>query len=268
MQKEEINNRLPRVQKAASQVKVALEAKKQEIIAEIAAAQAKHQAKIEIKQKAETLVKQGFQASSSKFQSWLYLPKLLERYQSEIVLALQQGNFNSWQEQFKLAVLEHQTAINQWIDKACEFFNTKHPDRLSISFPTAPQISIPPPPTTTKSTSNDITPFAIATGFGWLLGEPVGAALVGGVSYILNQNNEQEKPESRDDYQQQIIQIYTSAAKEYLTYFSKNAFTTLYRYEKPAIQEIEFQKEKPVKINKQNYQIQLINNSLKNSNQC
>ncbi len=93
---------------------------------------------IEIKQKAETLIKQGFQASSSKFQSWLYLPSLLECYQGEIVLALQQGSFDSWQEQFKLAVVEHQKAICQWIDKACEFFNTKHPEKLAICFPLAP----------------------------------------------------------------------------------------------------------------------------------
>ncbi len=265
VQKQEKDNRLQRVQKVASQVKVALEAKKQAIAAEIAAAQAKHQAKIEINQKAETLIKQGFQASSNTFQSWLYLPKLLERYQSEIVLALQQGNFNSWHEQFKLAVLEHQNAINQWIDKACEFFNTKHPGKLSISFPTAPQISLPPP-TTTKKNTNDITPVAIATGFGWLLGGPVGAAVVGGASYILNQNNEQEKPESTDDYQQQITQIYTAAAKEYLTDFSENAFITLYQYEKTAIQSIEFQKQKLVEITTQNYQIQLINNLLENLN--
>jgi hypothetical protein len=155
--KEEIDNRLPRVQEIASQVKLALEAKKQAISTEIAAIKANHQSKIDIKQKAETLIKQGFQASSNKFQTWLYLPKLLECYESEIVLALQQGNFDSWQEQFKLAVLEHQKAISQWIDKACEFFNTKHPDKLAISFPVAPQISIPPPPTT-KSSSNDVIP--------------------------------------------------------------------------------------------------------------
>lgn len=267
VQKEEKDNRLPRVQKVASQVKVALEAKKQAILAEIAAVQAKHQAKIEIKQKAKTLIRQGFQASSSTFQSWLYLPKLLERYQGEIVLALQQGSFNSWQEQFKLAVLEHQTAINQWIDKACEFFDTKHPGALAISFPAAPQISLPPPPTTTtKTSSNDITPVAIATGFGWLLGGPVGAAVVGGVSYILNQNSEQEKPESTDDYQQQINQIYTTAAKDYLTYFSENAFLTLYQYEKLAIQSIEFQKEQLLEINNQGYQIQLIDNLLESLN--
>jgi len=82
----------------------------------------------------------------------------------------------------------------------------------------------------------------------------------------LNQNNEQEKPESTDDYQQQITQIYTTAAKDYLTCFSETAFITLYQYENAAIQVIEFQKEKPVEINKQNYQIQLINNLLENLN--
>lgn len=111
-----------------------------------------------------------------------------------------------------------------------------------------------PPTTTTKTSSNDIT------GFRWLLGEPVGAAVVGGVSYILNQNNEQKKPESTDDYQQKNIHIYTTAAKEYLTDFSENAFVTLYQYEKLAAQSIEFQEQKPVEINKQNYQIHLINN--------
>ncbi len=261
-QKEEIDNRLPRVQEIASQVKLALEAKKQAVLTEIAAIQANHQSKIDIKQKAETLIKQGFQASSSKFQTWLYLPKLLERYQSEIVLALQQGNFDSWQEQFKLAVVEHQKAISQWIDKACEFFNTQHPDKLVIFFPVAPQISIPQP-LTIKTSSNDITPVAIATGFGWLLGGSVGAAVVGGVSYMLNQTNEQEKPESTNDYQQQISLIYTTAAKDYLTCFSENAFKTLYQYEKIALKSIEFQKSnESIEVNAQNYQVQLINNLL------
>lgn len=261
-QKEEIDNRLPRVQEIAFQVKFALEAKKQAILTEIAAIQANHHSKIDIKQKAETLIKQGFQTSSSKFQSWLYLPSLLKCYESEIVLALQQGNFDNWQKQFKLAVLEHQQAISQWIDKACEFFDTKHPDKLAISFPVAPQISIPPPPTT-KSNSNDITPVAIATGFGWLLGGPVGAAVVGGVSYMLNQTNEQEKPEPTSDYQQQISQIYTTAAKDYLTCFSEDAFKILYQYEKTALQSIEFQRSsESLEVTKQNYQAQLIDNLL------
>ena len=260
VQKEEIDNRLPRLQKVASQVKTALETQKQTVLADIAALQANHQSKIEIKQKAETLIKQGFQASSSKFQSWLCLPSLLERYQAEIVLALQQGNFASWQEQFKLAVLEHQKAICQWIDKACEFFNTKQPDKLAISFPLAPEIFIPPPPAT-KASSNDITPVAIATGFGWLLGGPVGAAVVGGVSYMLNKNSEQEQPESLGNYQQQVTQIYTVAAKDYLTCFSQDAFTALEQYEKVSLQSIEFQKSKELlEVTKQNYQVQLINN--------
>ena len=258
----QIDHRLSRVEEIASQVKTALEAKKQAIFAEIAAAKANHQSKIDIKQKAQTLIKQGFQASSSKFQSWLYLPSLLERHQGEFVLALQQGNFDNWQDQFKLAVLEHQKAISQWIDKACDFFNTKYPDKLAISFPVAPQLSIPPPPVT-KASSNDVTPVAIATGFGWLLGGPVGAAVVGGVSYILNQTGEQEKPELTGDYQQQITQVYTIAAKDYLTCFSKDAFTKLYQYEKLAIQSIEFQKSKEsLEVTKQNYQVQLINNLL------
>ena len=52
VQKEQISNRLPRLQKVASQVKTALETQKQTVLAEIAALQANHQSKIAIKQKA------------------------------------------------------------------------------------------------------------------------------------------------------------------------------------------------------------------------
>lgn len=83
------------------------------------------------------------------------------------------------------------------------------------------------------------------------------------MSYILNQTEEQQKPESTGDYQQQITQIYTIAAKDYLTCFSKDAFTTLYQYEQRAIQSIEFQKsEESLEVTKQNYQVQLIDNLL------
>ncbi len=80
---------------------------------------------------------------------------------------------------------------------------------------------------------------------------------------MLNQKGEQVQPEFTSDYQQQITQIYTIAAKDYLTCFGGDAFTALHQYEEIALQSIELQKSKEsLEVTKQNYQVQLINNLL------
>ena len=87
--------RLPRLVAIALQVKHALQIKAQAIATDLEAESSKRNARIEIKQKAEKLIRQGFKASISKLESWLYLPKLLESYQSELALSLQQGEFET-----------------------------------------------------------------------------------------------------------------------------------------------------------------------------
>ena len=120
----------------ATQVKQALQVKDLAIATDLEAAETKRNARIEIKQKAEKLIKQGFKASLSELQSWLYLPKLLERYQSEVALALQQGEFKTWETgPFKQALLEHQQAVVQWVNQACDIFNREQPAELLIPFP-------------------------------------------------------------------------------------------------------------------------------------
>jgi hypothetical protein len=82
---------------------------------------------------------------------------------------------------------------------------------------------------------------------------------------MLNKTSEQEQPESTGDYQQQVSQIYTTAAKDYLTCFSENAFKILCQYEKIALQSIEFKRSNEfLEVTKQNYQVQLINTLLEN----
>ncbi len=269
VQKEKTANWLPRVQAIASQICQSLQAKTQSIAAELREAEEKRKAKIEIQQKAEKLIKQGFEGSVSDFQSWLYLPTLLERYKSEVVAALNQGQFSTWEGgHFKQAIAEHQETMGSWVKKACDFFNQPHPGELTIPFPGAPQVVLPQAPTSSKSSSGG-APVAIATGLGWILGGPVGAAVVGGASYLLNQTIDKEKSESStSSYGTEVREAYEKAAEDYLARFSAEAFSVLRQYEEKALKVIRLQPpaESPDAIAKR-HQMQLMQNLLDNLNQ-
>ncbi|PSB35786.1 dynamin [filamentous cyanobacterium Phorm 46] len=267
-QQEQLAVKLPRIEVIATKICQSLRAKSETVAAEIAAAQQKHKDRIEIKQKAEKLILKGFQSSVSDFEIWLYQPTLLQRYQSEMAFSLQEGLFDAWKIKFQREVLSQQQAIAEWVNKACEFFDKEQPIALLTSFPPAPQIAVPEPPPAParKSIEGEVTPVAIATGLGWLLGGPVGAAVVGGASYILNKRTGYEKPpESSEAYLNQVTEICSEAAKNYLIRFSTDTFSMLQHYKEIAEKVICFQDSKePVQINMQHYQIQLINNLLEN----
>jgi GTPase SAR1 family protein len=274
VQQEKVVVRFPRVQAIASQVKSALQAKVQAISTELEAAENKRHAKIEIKQKAQKLIQKGFSASVSDFQSWLYLPKLLNLYQSEVALALQQGTFSTWERGvFKDAIAQQQQEIVKWVHQACEFFDCSQPADLWISFPEQPQVLLPEQPKqqTRSKQSSDVAPIAITSGLGWILGGPVGAAVVGGATYLLNQltqDTDSEQPESSASYLEQVQEAYAKAAQDYLTRFSTQAFSTLRHYEEAAEKIINSQvTEEPLKLTTQHHQLQLLQTLLDNLSQ-
>ncbi|MEG4445126.1 dynamin family protein [Microcoleus sp. AT9_B5] len=271
-QQEQLTVKLPRIEAIATKIGHSLRAKAETVTAEIAAAQKKHKDKIEIQQKAEKLISKGFQASVSDFEIWLYQPTLLQRYQSEMALSLQEGSFDAWKLKFQREVLHQQQTIAEWVNKACEFFEKEQPIALLISFPPSPQVTLPepPPPPPQKSIDSEVAPVAIATSLGWLLGGPVGAAVVGGASYILNKRTGNEKPpESSEAYLNQVTEICSEAAKNYLARFSNDTFSMLQHYKEIAGKVICFQDSKePLQTNIQQYQIQLINNLLENIESC
>ncbi|MBD1830038.1 dynamin family protein [Microcoleus vaginatus GB1-A2] len=271
-QQEQLAVKLPRIEAIATKICQSLRAKSETVAAEIATAQQKHKDKIEIKQKAEKLISKGFLASVSDFEIWLYQPTLLQRYQSEMALSLQEGTFDAWKLKFQRDVLKQQQTLAEWVNKACEFFDKEQPIALLISFPPSPQVSLPepPPPPAQKSSDSEVAPVAIATGLGWLLGGPVGAAVVGGASYILNKRTGYEKPpESSEAYLNQVTEICSEAAKNYLARFSTDTFSMLQHYKEIAEKVICFQHSKePLQTNIQQYQIQLINNLLENIESC
>ncbi|MBD0347235.1 MAG: hypothetical protein ICV63_20910 [Coleofasciculus sp. Co-bin14] len=265
VQQEKVAVRLPRVQAIASQVKDAMQAKIQDLATQIEAAENKRKAKIELTQKAQNLIQKGFSASVSDFQSWLYLPKLQNRYQSEVASALEQGIFSTWEGvTFKAAIAEHQQAIVKWVHQACEFFDYPQPADLWISFPDKPEVVLPEPPKqpTSLKQSSDVAPVAFTTGLGWLLGGPVGAVVVGGATYLLNkmsQDTQTEPPESSVCYLKQVQEAYTKAAQDYLTKFSTQSFSTLRQYEEIAEKIINAPvTEAPLKLTTQHHQLRLL----------
>lgn len=258
---ERVQIRLPRIMAIASQIQQQLQHKIETFNAEITATKEKQQAKIAIKQKAETLIRRGFQASVSEFESWLYLPKLLERYQSELSMALRQGQFEAWQTQrLQSAIAQHQKFLNSWIDKACEFFQKPHPGALNFTYPSAPQVALPESVKTAQSKDDsELMPVALSTGIGWILGGPVGAAVVGGATYILSQVSGTQPQKPTDSLlQAQVLQAYHEAAEDYLTHLNIESLATLRNFEQKLESIICYKSEdEPLSSTPANYQIQL-----------
>lgn len=260
---------LSRIEAIAHQICEVLKAKKSEALQSLATAQEKQQQKIAIQQKAEKLIKQGIEAALSDFQSWLYLPKLLDRYQNDLAKALETTKFDTWRtEQFQAEIGKYQTGIMEWVKKASEFFPINHPGEIDISFPEPPQVLLPAPPDSIKPSgqkSRSSLPTAIATGLGWLLGGPVGAAVAGGATYILTKSpaNSSKSNLSNEAYHAQLIQAYNHAAQDYLTRFSEQAFATLKDYEIKVGQMIVIQNPEPSKeMMMAQYEIEFLANLL------
>jgi hypothetical protein len=266
--------RFPRVQAIASQITTAIQAKIESISTELDATEQKRKTKLEIKQKAQKLIQKGFSASVSDFQSWLYQPKLLTCYQSEVVTALQHGTFGTWERgAFKQAIAEYEQSIVKWIHQACEFLDCPRPVDLSIPFPEPPQVLVPefPESSTSSQSSDNVTPVAVTTGLGWLIGGPIGGVMAGGATYLLKkltQDTETKQPVSSNTYLEDVQKAYNLAAQDYLTRFSQLAFSTLDQYQKTAETIINIQPaEEPQKMTIQHYQLQLLQTLLDNLNQ-
>lgn len=258
--------RLPRVIKIVGQIKQLLQAKAQSIASELEALENKHNSKIQIQQKAEKLIKQGFITSVLELRNWLDEQTLLYRYQSEATAALQQGQFSNWEKDFlQPKLVELQQSIVKWVTQASEFFNRPQPEILSISLPTQPQVNLPNKPINSEGLG-DTASVGVATGLGWVLGGPVGAAVVGSAAYLLNKNLSKEKQQSNEEtYHNQLVQLYTDAAKDYLIRLSKESLEQLLNYQDKAERIITFQMpELPLDISSKRYQLNLLNTCLEN----
>jgi hypothetical protein len=240
--------------------------------------------KTQIKQKAQKLIKQGFSSSFSALQDWLALPNLLNQYQFGATTALQQFEFKEWE----VAVLKpdwttKKRTVVEWVYKACDFFDRPRPADLWFAFPEEPEVILPDSPKSDADTprqKGDVAPVAIATGLGWVLGGPIGAAVFGGASYLINQTSQpdanQPQPvrpsDSVEDYTTQINQLYGNAAKDYLSRFSSLALSALQQYEVAANAVIEAaiapESAPTPDLSRQRHQLSLLQSTLDNLNQA
>ncbi|MBD2682361.1 MULTISPECIES: dynamin family protein [Nostoc] len=254
--------RLPRVEAIATQIQQSLKAKIDPIAQEVKSLVDKHNAKIEIKEKAANLIKQGFATSISELSDWLSLPKLLAKYQADAAVALAENNFKSWQTNtLKKDLNQLQLATVKWLYQAYEFFQAERPEDLLIPFPNEPQIILPPKPNN-HSDLSETGSIAVGGGIGWLLGGPVGAAVVGSISYLLNKNiQEQEEKSANESYHQQVAKLCIAATEDYLSSFSSQGLSILAKYDGKAEKVIYLEvNEEPLEIANKRQDLQRLQN--------
>jgi hypothetical protein len=224
-------DRTARLLAIARPIRQALQAKIAALTTEDTSAQTRNQ-RVEIKRKAQTLIRQGFTSSAESLRNWLTIANLQTQYETSAATALQNFDFATWETHtLKPDWQSHTRTLSDWIAKACEFLEVPRPADLWIAFPDEPQVQLPDAPTPPPK-GTDLTPTAIATGLGWVLGGPVGATVLGGASYLLNRNNSGDP--APPDRLEQLQQIYLAAVRDYLSRFSAIALAALAQYEAEA----------------------------------
>ncbi|MBW4557821.1 MAG: dynamin family protein [Trichormus sp. ATA11-4-KO1] len=233
--------RLPRAQAIASQIQLSLKAKIDPLVNEIKVFNDKQNAKFAIKEKAANLINQGFAKSIKELCDWLALSNLLAKYQADGAVALAENNFKAWQvNTLKKDLTELQLTVVKWLYQAYEFFQEERPEDLLIPLPSEPQVILPPKPSNTDDLSEPGS-IAVGGGIGWLLGGPVGAAVVGSISYLLNKNiQEQDDKLANESYHQQVAKVCIAAIEDYLSRLSNQGLAILAEYELKAEKIIRF----------------------------
>ncbi|WP_353932461.1 dynamin family protein [Okeanomitos corallinicola TIOX110] len=245
--------RLPRVEAITSQIQSLLADKIGKISHEIKTFDENKTSKIAIKEKAKNIIFQGFKSSIYELKECLKLPNLLAKYQSDLAVVLAGNDLQSWQiGTLKQDLTELQLSVMGWLYQAYDFFQEERPEDLTIPFPDAPKLNLPPKPNHTNSHDlRETGSIAVGGGVGWLLGGPVGAAVMGSISYLLNKNIQNNEQQSKDVYHQQVANICIAAAEKYLSDLSVQGLYILTKYEHKASKVINFQPDQePLEIRK------------------
>ncbi len=166
-----------------------------------AAAAQRDRERSEIQRKAQGIIAKGFDQDLNHLRDWLSLDHLLTRYEAEAVDALRRFEFKTWE---AIALQPDWEALQRnlvdWVLKAQKFAgNSPQAPRLSLdlAYPDEPWIdgisgdpatgTTPPRPRSSRPKRTPGKGTVVAGGIGWALGGPLGAAVVGGTNYVLNQ---------------------------------------------------------------------------------
>jgi ribosome biogenesis GTPase A len=242
-QREELADvRLPVLQSLGLEIQGLLQAQITKLRSEVEEINTKCDRELALKRQAQTLIQSGWETSLKEVEQWLYLPNLISFYQSPLTTAIQKNGFGEWESSNVRPRLQHsQQEINDWVTKAESFFSTSHVEPLKIVLPDPPEVLLPESPTqppskpaTTSSTLDGLTPTAIATGLGWVLGGPLGAVVAGSATTIANKLSGERpldtNPTRTVDNSAEILEAYTDAAADYLFRLNTETIETIKAY--------------------------------------
>jgi GTPase SAR1 family protein len=232
--------RLPVLQSIGLEIQGLLQEQIVNLKTEINDTNAKCDRELALKRQAQQLIQAGWETSLKEVEQWLYLPNLISFYQTPLTTAIQKSGFSEWESSNVRPRLQHsQQEINDWVAKAESFFNTPSVEPLKIILPDPPEVllpeqSIPSPPERT-STLDGLTPTAIATGLGWVLGGPLGAIVAGSATTIANKlsgdrSSDNTSNSNNIDNSAQILEAYTDAAADYLFRLNTETIETIKAY--------------------------------------
>jgi GTPase SAR1 family protein len=216
-----------------NQVTALLQQEIDRLTQEITTVATKQTQTVQLQQQASQLIQAGWQKSLQGLEEWLYLPTLISSYQTTLVPALQRNALESWEQQYlRRSLHQFQSEINDWLAKLSQFFEIPAHQPLALACPEPPEVELPPstPETATASSLGQLTPTALATGLGWVLGGPLGAAVVGGASLLVNQagSNSDKSAAPRPDTATPAA--YQEAAEDYLCRLNMETIAHLNAY--------------------------------------
>ncbi len=237
-----VEQTLPRLETLASCVLLALQ---QQIDAlSVAEPDAADVRRIEIKQKAQGLIQSGFDQDLEKLKAWLKPQNLQAHYRLGLAKALETKQAETWLvENLKPAWYERQKPVVSWIHQAGDFFDCARPADLWMAFSAGPEITQSVEATVInddEAQRTGMAPVAIATGLGWVLGGPLGAAVLGSTSHWVSRSGRKKEVTAytQIDHKKQ--------ADVYLLRFSEEALGAIATYQKVATNVIQTELSLPV----------------------
>ncbi|MEL7334501.1 MAG: dynamin family protein, partial [Cyanobacteria bacterium J06560_2] len=193
--------------------------------------------KVAIKQQAQGLIQSGFVQSIGKLRGWLSPQNLQAHYRLGLAQALEDGSTQTWLlKNLEPAWLSRIQPITDWVHQASEIFERECLPDLQMSFvvegsesaATAEEKAEEKAVEQSQKASG-VTPVAIATGLGWILGGPLGAAVLGGTSHLINKSGTSSKSTDQKADPKDIDWV--QQANIYLERFSHEASLALTNYE-------------------------------------
>ncbi|MEM9149782.1 MAG: dynamin family protein [Cyanobacteria bacterium P01_F01_bin.3] len=192
--------------------------------------------RLALRKKAQPLIKAGFEQSVEKLRSWLEPKNLQAYYRLGLAEALEAGTTQAWLlEYLEPTWCDRTKPIIDWVHQASDMFERDCPPDLHMTFSieghqhteTAETKSVEDTPNQ-KARNPSVAPVAVATGLGWILGGPLGAAVLGGTSHLLTNSGKRVTPESTTN--EKYID-FPQQADIYLERFSNEAQLLLTQYE-------------------------------------